>query len=38
MARQKKKGTYLNVCIDSETYEQFSQFCSKAWQTKTVTV
>ena len=36
MARQKKNGTYLNVCIDSEIYEQLSQFCDKAGQTKTV--
>lgn len=38
MARQKKNGTYLNVCIDSEIYEQLSQFCDKAGQTKTVAV
>ena len=38
MARQKKNGTYLNVCIYSEIYEQLSQFCDKAGQTKTVAV
>lgn len=38
MARQKKNGTYLNVCIDSEIYEQLSQFCDNAGQTKTVVV
>ncbi len=38
MPRQKKDGTYLNVCIDSKIYEQLSQFCDEAGQTKTVAV
>lgn len=38
MARQKKNGTYLNVCINSEIYEQLSQLCDNAGQTKTVAV
>lgn len=38
MARPKKNGTYLNVCIDSSIYEELTQFCDEAGQTKTVAV
>ncbi len=38
MARQKKNGTYLNIYIDSDIYNQLSEFCEEAGQTKTVAV
>ena len=38
MARQKKNGTYLNVCIDSEIYEKLRLFCDNSGQTKTFAV
>lgn len=38
MARPKKNGTYLNVCIDTELYERLSNLCEDAGQTKTVAV
>ena len=38
MARPKKNGTYLNVCIDSSIYEKLTLFCNEAGQTKTVAV
>lgn len=38
MARVKKNGTYLNVCIKSSVYEQLNKICEDAGQTKTVVV
>lgn len=38
MARPKKNGTYLNVCIDTEIYEELEKLCSDAGQTKTAAV
>ncbi len=38
MARQKKNGTYLNVCIETPIYERLVRLCSDAGQTKTVAV
>lgn len=38
MARPKKNGTYLNVCIETPIYERLEVFCDDAGQTKTVAV
>lgn len=38
MARPKKNGTYLNVCIDTQLYERLEDICKDAGQTKTVAV
>ena len=38
MGRPKKNGTYLNVCINSAIYDELTQFCDMAGQTKTVAV
>jgi len=38
MARPKKNGTYLNVCIDAEVYTKLEKICSDAGQTKTAAV
>lgn len=38
MARTKKNGIYLNVCIEAEIYEKLDKFCAEAGQTKTVAV
>ena len=38
MARPKKNGTYLNVCIDTPIYERLEYFCDDAGQTKTTAV
>lgn len=38
MARPKKNGTYLNVCIETAIYNQLVQFCDEAGQTKTIAV
>lgn len=38
MARAKKNGTYLNVCIETDIYERLELFCDDAGQTKTVAV
>ena len=38
MARQKKNGTYLNVCIDTMVYERLEGMCLDAGQTKTIAV
>ncbi len=38
MARPKKNGTYLNVCIDTMIYERLESVCSDAGQTKTIAV
>lgn len=38
MARQKKNGTYLNVCIETPIYERLERLCVDAGQTKTVAV
>lgn len=38
MARQKKNGTYLNVCIETPIYERLEELCVDAGQTKTVAV
>ena len=38
MARPKKNGTYLNVCIETPIYERLEAFCDDAGQTKTVAV
>ena len=38
MARPKKNGTYLNVCIQTSIYERLEALCNDAGQTKTVAV
>ncbi|MDD3416281.1 MAG: hypothetical protein PHY47_20155 [Lachnospiraceae bacterium] len=38
MARAKKNGTYLNVCIENTIYEQLKEICQDAGQTKTIVV
>lgn len=38
MAKPKKNGKYLNVCIDSSIYERLNQFSEDAGQPKTVAV
>ena len=38
MARPKKNGTYLNVCIDTTVYERLESMCLDAGQTKTIAV
>ncbi len=38
MPRQKKDGTYLNVCIETPIYERLVALCADAGQTKTVAV
>lgn len=38
MARAKKNGTYLNVCIETTIYDRLEKLCSDAGQTKTVAV
>ena len=38
MARPKKNGTYLNVCIETSIYKQLEKLCDEAGQTKTVAV
>ena len=38
MARPKKNGTYLNVCIETPIYERLVAWCNDAGQTKTVAV
>ncbi len=38
MARQKKNGTYLNVCIETPIYERLERLCVDAGQTKTIAV
>lgn len=38
MARPKKNGTYLNVCIKTPIYERLENFCKDAGHTKTVAV
>jgi len=38
MARPKKDGTYLNVCIKTEVYNRLAAYCEKMGQPKTVAV
>ncbi len=38
MAKPKKNGTYLNVCIETSIYEQLNELCAEAGQSKTVAV
>ncbi len=38
MARPKKNGTYLNVCIETTIYERLVDFCNEAGQSKTTAV
>lgn len=38
MARPKKNGKYLNVCIQEEIYRKLEDFCAEAGQTKTIAV
>ncbi len=38
MARPKKNGTYLNVCIETSLYRRIESLCKEAGQTKTVAV
>ena len=38
MARAKKNGTYLNVCIETSIYEKLEKLCLDAGQTKTIAV
>ena len=38
MARPKKNGTYLNVCIETPIYKRLEAMCDDAGQSKTVAV
>ena len=38
MARPKKNGTYLNVCIETPIYQRLEDFCNDSGQSKTVAV
>lgn len=38
MARPKKNGTYLNVCIETPIYERLVEVCEEAGQSKTTAV
>ena len=38
MARPKKNGKYLNVCIQEDIYQRLEAFCLTAGQTKTIAV
>ena len=38
MARPKKNGTYLNVCIETTIYDRLTEICEEAGQSKTVAV
>ena len=38
MAKPKKNGTYLNVCIEKPIYDRLEKFCDDAGQSKTVAV
>ena len=38
MARPRKNGKYLNVCIEAPIYERLEALCDDAGQTKTVAV
>lgn len=38
MARPKKNGTYLNVCIQTPIYERLKAMCDDAGQSKTIAV
>ena len=38
MARPKKNGTYLNVCIETPIYKRLEALCDDAGQTKTIAV
>ncbi len=38
MARPKKNGTYLNVCIETFIYDRLKGFCAESGQSKTVAV
>lgn len=38
MARPKKDGTYLNVCIKTPIYKRLEKLCEDAGQTKTIAV
>lgn len=38
MARPKKNGTYLNVCIETPIYERLETVCEDAGQSKTIAV
>lgn len=38
MAKPKKNGTYLNVCIDTPVYDRLSDYCEESGQPKTVAV
>ena len=38
MPRQKKDGTYLNVCIETQIYKRLVAICEDAGQSKTIAV
>ena len=38
MARPKKNGTYLNICIETPIYERLVQHCEESGQPNTVAV
>lgn len=38
MARARKNGRYLNVCIDLDIYTMLEELCAEAGQTKTIVV
>ena len=38
MARPKKNGKYINVCVDASIYDRLEAMCEDAGQSKTVAV
>lgn len=38
MAKARKNGKYLNVCIDENVYDRLASYCEVAGQPKTVAV
>lgn len=38
MAKPKKNGTYLNVCIETSVYKRLADYCEESGQPKTVAV
>lgn len=38
MARPKKNGTYINLCIDNAVYDHLVRYCEESGNTKTAAV
>lgn len=38
MARPKKNGTYINICIDNSVYERMVKYCEESGNSKTAAV